>query len=208
MYDIEKAVSYANKIAADNTHGYDQENRLGDPDFDCSSFVARCLIEGGFPIAPDSWTGNLYDQLVKCGFHEVIDKNVEPGDIFLTPGRHVVIAVSPSKIAHASLNEKGGITGGKPGDQTGKEICIRNFYTPSYGWKYHMRYMPEEENLPSVGCMIAPPLLVDIIEGKYGNFPERKENIEAMELDYETVQYLVNQTIKAKIGRASCRERV
>ena len=32
------------------------------------------------------------------------------------------------KIGHASIDEKGNISGGKAGDQTGKEICIRPWY--------------------------------------------------------------------------------
>lgn len=32
-------------------------------------------------------------------------------------------------IGHASINENGGITGGRTGDQTGKEICIREWYS-------------------------------------------------------------------------------
>ena len=31
-------------------------------------------------------------------------------------------------IGHASINEKGKVTGGKKGDQTGKEVCIRTWY--------------------------------------------------------------------------------
>lgn len=204
MPDIEKTVEFAKQTAKDDSHGYDQNNRMGDPDFDCSSFVARCLREGGFPVALDSWTGNLEPQLVKCGFRIVDDKSIKPGDIFLTPGHHVVIAVSPDRIAHASINENGKITGGKPGDQTGKEICIRSFYTPAYGWKYHLRYEPDEDNSnkegTATGSLIAPKLLCDIIDGKYGCYPERAEKIKAMGLDYDTVQFLVNQTIKANEG--------
>ena len=201
MPDISKAVETAKKIAADNTHGYDQEERLGNPDYDCSSFVAKCLRDAGFNVARDSWTGNLYSRLTRCGFKNVNDSSVKAGDIFLTPERHVVIAVSPTKIAHASLNEKGKITGGEPGDQTGKEICIRSFYTPSYGWKYHLRYEPDEPDVETgTGSYIAPKLLTDIIDGKYGVWPEREEKIRAMGLNYDTVQYLVNQTIKANEG--------
>lgn len=199
MPDIEKAVAEAKKTAADNTHGYDQESRLGDPDYDCSSFVAHCLRAGGFPVAEDSWTGNLYDQLIKCGFKNIDDSSIKAGDIFLTPGHHVVIAISPTKIAHASINEKGKITGGQPGDQTGKEICTRSFYTPSYGWKYHLRYLPDQQPV-QLGCYIAPRLITDIIDGKYGVWPEREEKIKNMGLDYFTVQYLVNQTIKDNEG--------
>lgn len=33
------------------------------------------------------------------------------------------------KIGHASIDERGKIAGGKTGDQTGKEICVRNWYS-------------------------------------------------------------------------------
>lgn len=33
------------------------------------------------------------------------------------------------KIGHASIDERGKISGGKTGDQTGKEICVRNWYS-------------------------------------------------------------------------------
>ena len=36
------------------------------------------------------------------------------------------------KISHASINEKGTATGGKPGDQTGREVLISNWYKASW----------------------------------------------------------------------------
>ncbi|NMA67165.1 MAG: LysM peptidoglycan-binding domain-containing protein [Clostridiaceae bacterium] len=36
------------------------------------------------------------------------------------------------KIGHASIDERGKIAGGKVGDQTGREICIRNWYSKSW----------------------------------------------------------------------------
>lgn len=41
------------------------------------------------------------------------------------------------KIGHASINENGNITGGKAGDQTGKEVCIRSWYNK--GWNKVIR---------------------------------------------------------------------
>jgi hypothetical protein len=38
------------------------------------------------------------------------------------------------KIGHASIDERGKISGGKAGDQTGKEVCTRNFYMHAKGW--------------------------------------------------------------------------
>ena len=36
------------------------------------------------------------------------------------------------KIAHASIDERGKATGGVAGDQTGREVCIRDWYTASW----------------------------------------------------------------------------
>lgn len=41
------------------------------------------------------------------------------------------------RIGHASIDENGRSAGGAAGDQTGKEICIRNWYTK--GWKVLLR---------------------------------------------------------------------
>ena len=195
MRDITKAVKIAIDIAKDNSHGYDQENREG-PDYDCSSFIAHCLHEAGFNVATDSWTGNLYNQLTANGFKEVHTDLRVLGDIFLTPQHHVIMCIDDKSIVHASGNEKGRTTGGKTGDQTGKEICVRSFYTPSYGWAYHLRYLPPENQEEYEHSYYAPKLIEDIIAGKYGVYPERAEKIKAMGLDYDTVQYLVNRTIK------------
>lgn len=40
------------------------------------------------------------------------------------------------KIGHASIDERGDIYGGKVGDQTGKEICIRDWYNKN--WDYYI----------------------------------------------------------------------
>lgn len=41
------------------------------------------------------------------------------------------------RIGHASIDENGRATGGAAGDQTGKEVCIRNWYAK--GWKVLLR---------------------------------------------------------------------
>lgn len=38
------------------------------------------------------------------------------------------------KIGHASIDENGKAYGGQAGDQTGKEVCVRNWYLNSKGW--------------------------------------------------------------------------
>ena len=61
---------------------------------------------------------------------------------------HVVTYLGDGRIVHASRSESGGKYG-KPGDQDGKELCIRDLYTPSYGWDYILRYVEDDE--PTTG---------------------------------------------------------
>ena len=46
------------------------------------------------------------------------------------------------RIAHASINENGKAHGGLPGDQTGKEVCIRDWYYKD--WDYVLRPISSE----------------------------------------------------------------
>lgn len=140
---IEKAVKWMEKTAADDSHGYDQTHRLG-PDYDCSSFVSQALIEGGFNIKKGSTTSTLYSQLKEEGF-KTCSKPWKRGDIHLSVGHHVVTSTDEDHIVHASINEKGTISGGKTGDQTGREICVRSYYEHPHGWTYHLRYEDPDE---------------------------------------------------------------
>lgn len=46
-------------------------------------------------------------------------------------------------IGHASIDERGKASGGRAGDQTGREVCTRSWY--SKGWKYCLR--PKSANV-------------------------------------------------------------
>lgn len=77
MPKIETTVSWAEQIAADNSHGYSQVNRNG-PDYDCSSFIGTALSKTGFAVSKYSTTRNLESQLIKCGFKSaMLHGNVE-----------------------------------------------------------------------------------------------------------------------------------
>ena len=41
----------------------------------------------------------------------------------------------PVKLGAAHIDERGKISGGAAGDQTGKEVCVRNYYVHSKGWR-------------------------------------------------------------------------
>ena len=154
MGDIRKAVEWAVAIAEDNTHGYAQDQRNG-PDYDCSSFVSTALSKAGFHISPYSWTGNMVDQLKADGFYEVpVNGERKAGDIFIHEENHVIMCIDSQHIVMASINEHGGVRGGQPGDQTGREIYILNFYTPSYGWQYHLRAPDPPQDKPAVKTLL------------------------------------------------------
>lgn len=136
--NIEKSVAWMENLAKDNSHGYDQTHRNG-PNYDCSSAIGTALNKGGFNVNPSSTTRNLYAQLKAEGFVPC-SKPWKRGDIHLSVGHHVVMSTNANNIVHASINEKGTATGGKSGDQTGKEICIRSYYEHPSGWTYHLRY--------------------------------------------------------------------
>ena len=144
---IEKAVKWMENLAKDNTHGYDQAHRNG-PDYDCSSSIGTALNKAGFNVNPSSTTRNLYAQLKAEGFVSC-SKPWKRGDIHLSVGHHVVMSTDANNIVHASINEKGTATGGKTGDQTGKEICVRSYYEHPSGWNYHLRYKESTTNSSS-----------------------------------------------------------
>lgn len=143
---VEKAVSWALSIAKDSSHGYDQNSRWG-PDYDCSSLVITAWQKAGVGVksAGATYTGNMRAAFLKCGFKDVTGSvnrstgaGIKRGDVLLNTAKHTAMAISSSQIVHASINERGGITGGKRGDQTGKEICTRSYYNKP--WDYVLRY--------------------------------------------------------------------
>lgn len=137
MNKIEKAVAWAEQIAADDRHGYSQVHR-NSPDYDCSSFVGTALATAGFPVSIYSTTRNLGEQLENAGFVKC-GKLWKRGDIHLAAGHHVTMSVDANRIVHASQSENGGIDG-QTGDQTGKEICVRSYYDLPYENTVHYRY--------------------------------------------------------------------
>lgn len=147
MAKVEKAAKFMEQIAADNSHGYDQLHRWGTPDYDCSSLVISAYEQAGVKVktAGATYTGNMYNVFIKCGFKDVTNSvnrqtggGMKRGDVLLNTQHHTAMYVGNGKIVEANINEQGGIYNGKPGDQTGKEIWKRSYY--SYPWNYVLRY--------------------------------------------------------------------
>lgn len=129
--------------------GYDQSNRWDIRDggeCDCSSLVIWALRKAGFDTGEATYTGNVLSELLPRGWRSLpfaID-NVKAGDILLNEACHVCAVISGSgrtaTIAQASIDERGRVTGGASGDQTGKETNVRQVYVYAYGWDCILRY--------------------------------------------------------------------
>lgn len=149
MSVINNAVAWAMAIANDNTHGYDQTHRWG-PDYDCSALVISAFQQAGVPVKTNgaTYTGNMKNVFLRTGFKDVTKSvklktgaGLQFGDVCLKEGSHVVIYIGNRQIVHASINELGKISGGKTGDQTGREICVRSYYNKP--WNVILRYTGE-----------------------------------------------------------------
>lgn len=154
---INKVCDWLVNIANDNSHGYSQDanKRWLNPDVDCSSFIILAweTAVDGFPVKSKygaTYTGNMRQAFVKAGFKAIPYKkgmSLIKGDILLNETHHVVTYLGNNTIVHASSSETGGKYG-KNGDSTGKEVCTRSFYEPSYGWQYVLRYEEQGEGNP------------------------------------------------------------
>ena len=146
---IERAVSWAVGIAQDDSHGYSQYTRWG-PDYDCSSLVISAYEQAGVPVkeAGATYTANMRRAFEQCGFKAIkygFGTVLRKGDVLLNEKHHAAMYIGDGQIVQASLAETGKIYG-KEGDQTTKEIEVRNVYR--YDWDYILRYEEKEsENI-------------------------------------------------------------
>ena len=150
MSAIEKAIAQMEAWAADDSHGYDQENRWG-PDYDCSSAVISAWELAGVPVKTNgaTYTGNMRGVFLRFGFEDVtasIDlttgAGLQRGDVLLNIRHHTAMYCGNGIEVEASINENGGVTGGMTGDQTGREFLVRPYR--NYPWDCVLRYTGAE----------------------------------------------------------------
>lgn len=148
-----QAAILAVEIAEDDTHGYDQKNRYS-PDYDCSSLVISIYQLLGVPLSC-TYTGNMRKDFLANGFSDVTGhinlsngSGLLPGDVLLNEKHHTAIFVGNGRIVAARINEKGTTTGGKTGDQTGKEICVHAYY--NYPWDCVLRPNEQIDEIPVI----------------------------------------------------------
>ncbi|MEX0085164.1 peptidoglycan amidohydrolase family protein [Clostridium butyricum] len=136
---VAKALEWAYKTANDNSIGYSQQNRWGDPDYDCSSFVISAYRYGGLSLAGATYTGNMYDTFLAEGFDDVTNEvnlatgeGLIAGDVLLNIIMHTEIYTGNGKKigAHSSRLPKA------------DQISENNY--SNYPWNYVLRYAVTE----------------------------------------------------------------
>ena len=173
----DKACTWAEGIAADQSHGYSQQNRWGN-DYDCSSLVISAYKAAGVPIDINRvyYTGNM-EKLKDYGFTDVTAQcnldtgaGLKRGDVLYyhikdTNG-HTAMYCGNGKIVHAR-----GQSYGSPatGDQ-GTEIAVTNYSRSK--WQHVLRYqgggsVSLTENLTS-SIALTMAVLIEVKNGSTG----------------------------------------
>ena len=201
MSKTENAVTWMINTANNNKHGYDQKYRWGEKgDYDCSSAVITAWESAGVPVKTNgaSYTGNMYSVFKRCGFSDVtnsVDRSngsgLKRGDVLLSRSKHTAMFIGNGKLVEASMNEKGKIIGGTPGDQTGKEFWIHSYY--NLPWEYVLRFNENnEETMKKSNIEIAN----EVRKGLWGNGAERNHRLRNAGYNPEEIQSLVNSLYK------------
>ncbi len=142
---IQSAIDWALAEAADDSHGYSQQTRWGNPNYDCSSFVITAYENAGIPVkeAGAGYTGNMKSAFTKCGFEWIPgNPNMEdllPGDVLLSENDHTEMYIGDGKNvgAHGNMD-------GVNGDSSGKEINVSSY--PKRSWDGVLRYTGNVNN--------------------------------------------------------------
>lgn len=142
---IQGAIDWAIATAADDTHGYSQQTRNGNPNYDCSSFVIAAYDNAGIPVkeAGASYTGNMKNAFIKCGFEWIPGtpkmEDLLPGDVLLSERDHTEMYIGDGKNvgAHGNFDEVNG-------DSSGKELSVSDY--PKRQWDGVLRYTGQVNN--------------------------------------------------------------
>lgn len=140
---VEAAVLWALDIAADDSHGYDMNNRTGNPDYDCSSLVSSAFAQAGFNVYAYDNTVMMYTDFPNAGFTWYDDwwihnsAYLQRGDILLNITDHVELYIGNGESVaanHGEVDEYGNYLfyNCRAGDQDGTEISKHAWFDWGY----------------------------------------------------------------------------
>ena len=204
-------------------HGYSQPGRHGTSghcnvgtdagivkvtkgDRDCSSAVCEAweLALAGTAydglITRYNWTGGMREMFVGSGLFswEPMSFNASRGDIYLDEENHTAMCIRNDGMADLlgefSISETGGIDG-EPGDQTGRESWVHDYYSGS--WDGILHYNGKADGGAVGGGPDAPSddvagMARRVIAGEFGDGDARKA---ALGSRYDEVQAEVNRIL-------------
>ena len=137
---INSAIDFAVGIANDDSYGYSQSTRWGNPNYDCSSLVIDSWQNAGVDVkgAGATYTGDMKNAFLSTNQFEWIPGNpnvndLQPGDVLLTENSHTEMYIGDGKNVGAHWNYDGA-----NGDSSGKEVNVQNYY--SHPWQGVLRY--------------------------------------------------------------------
>lgn len=205
MSKTKKALKWMKDLARDPSHGYDQAYRWGQyGDYDCSSAVISAWDYAGVPVKSRgaTYTGNMKPVFLKCGFADVTRKvnlatgsGLLPGDVLLNYSHHAAMYIGDGMEVEASVNEKGTARGGRPGDQTGREILVRTYR--NFPWDCILRW-PDKEPEKKSDRLSLHDIAMEVIRGRYGNGRERIDRLKKAGYNPSSVQKKVNLILKGQ----------
>lgn len=139
----------------------DGKTFVANKDADCSSVCLSILksMEPTLNMTDPAYTGTFLAKAKSVGSTSInvagkslaqIKALLKPGDFLLNTGNHVEFWTG-SQLFSAAIDENGNISGGKPGDQTGKEVRFTRLYLYRKGWDYIVR--------PKYRVVVKPPVV-------------------------------------------------
>lgn len=197
--NIEKAINRGLELKNKGIKYSMYGSRIGtDGTADCSGFIYTCLVSGGSkPLNYVPNTDSLHSFLLNNGFKLIAESSewqAKRGDIVIFGKKgqsggangHVVMFIEQYKVIHCTYKNE---------NANGIYIESDNVACP-YNWYFYVYRLQSNSNVkpsqPSNNSNYIDSIVKDVINGKFGNGSQRKENL------YNFVQSRVNNILQGK----------
>ena len=137
---VQSAIDWALAVAADDSHGYSQQTRWGNPNYDCSSLVISAYEAAGTSVkdAGATYTGNMRSAFTQSGFEWIPGQpdmsTLQPGDVLLDEANHTEMYIGDGMNVGAHDNYDGA-----DGDSGSNEINVSEY--SNHHWDGVLRYV-------------------------------------------------------------------